>query len=80
MGGEIQSHKDLIVWQKSIDLVELIYKTTKDFPKEEIYSLTSQIKRSAISIPSNIAEGFARKSKKGINSIFVHFIGICCRT
>jgi four helix bundle protein len=54
------THKDLDVWKKSIFLVASIYETTSSFPKEEIYGLTSQIRRSAISIPSNIAEGAAR--------------------
>lgn len=60
----LKGHKDLDAWKKSIDLVECLYKQTKEFPKEENYSLTSQIRRSAISIPSNIAEGAARNSKK----------------
>lgn len=60
----LQTHKDLKVWQQSKDLVSKIYRLTATFPKEEIYSLTAQIKRSAISIPSNIAEGSARESNK----------------
>ena len=60
----INSYKNLIVWQKSMDLVEAIYDLTKYFPREEIYGLTSQIRRSAISIPSNIAEGRRRGSRK----------------
>jgi four helix bundle protein len=55
-------YRELIVWQKAMDLVELIYQLTKHFPKEELYALTSQIHRAAVSIPSNIAEGQARKS------------------
>ena len=55
-------HKDLDVWQKSIELVSEVYGLTNSFPKEEQFSLTSQIRRSAISIPSNIAEGIARSS------------------
>ncbi|MEQ8169680.1 MAG: four helix bundle protein [Candidatus Eremiobacterota bacterium] len=57
-------HKQLDVWKDSIDLVTEIYKITKEFPKEEIYSLITQIRRAAISIPCNIAEGAARKSDK----------------
>lgn len=57
-------YKDLIVWQKSIRLVVLVYEYTKDFPSTESYGLTSQIRRSAVSIPSNIAEGSKRKTKK----------------
>lgn len=56
----IESYKKLIVWQKSIELVKEIYKITENFPKTEIYGLTSQMRRSAISIPSNIAEGQRR--------------------
>jgi four helix bundle protein len=55
-------YRKLIVWQKAMDLVELIYQLTKHFPKEELYALASQIRRAAVSIPSNIAEGQARKS------------------
>lgn len=56
----MKTHKDLDVWKKAIELVVSIYKTTSSFPREEIYGLTSQIRRAAISIPSNIAEGAAR--------------------
>ncbi|WP_457640397.1 four helix bundle protein [Persephonella sp.] len=57
-------HKDLEVWKESIELVKLIYTITEEFPKSELYSLTSQLRRSAISVPSNIAEGCARNSNK----------------
>jgi four helix bundle protein len=60
----MKTHKDLNVWQESIKLVTLIYEKTKTFPKDEMFSLTSQIKRSSISIPSNISEGAARESNK----------------
>ena len=59
--NKIQSHKDLKVWQESIDLVVKIYKISENFPKHEVYGLTSQIRRAAVSIPSNIAEGAGRK-------------------
>ena len=59
----IKSYKNLIVWQKSFELSLLIYKITKSFPKEELYALTSQIRRAAISIPSNIAEGYCRQRR-----------------
>ncbi len=64
--------KELKIWQKAIDLSVSVYKATSEFPKEEIYGLTSQIKRSAISIPSNISEGAGRNSNKE----FIHFLGI----
>jgi four helix bundle protein len=60
---QLESYKDLIVWQKSIELVKVIYKITKAFPKSEIYSLANQMQRAAISIPSNIAEGWSRNHK-----------------
>ena len=59
-----QGHKDLIVWQKSMDLVVEIYVLTREFPKDETYGLVSQMRRSAVSIPSNIAEGSGRNSDK----------------
>ena len=67
---KIQSYKDLIVWQKSMDLVVAIYDLTDNFPKSEIYGLTSQMRRCSISIPSNIAEGRRRGSPKE----FRHFL------
>lgn len=58
------NHKELDAWQLSIEFVTKIYTITQDFPKNEFYGLTNQIRRSAISIPSNIAEGCARQSNK----------------
>lgn len=60
----LKSYKELIVWQKSIELVKQIYKITNEFPKSEIYGLSSQMQRAAISIPSNSAEGYSRKNPK----------------
>lgn len=60
----IKTHKDLDVWKKSMDLVMDVYRSTQTFPKEEMYGLTSQIRRAVISIPSNVAEGASRNSKK----------------
>ncbi len=57
------NHKNLLVWKKSIELVKEIYVQTNKFPKHEMYGLTSQLRRAAISVPSNIAEGASRKSK-----------------
>lgn len=60
----LNSHKELIVWQKSITLVKDIYRLTSNFPKNELYGLSSQMQRAAVSIPSNIAEGYSRKNTK----------------
>ena len=69
---EIKNHKDLEVWKKSMDLVSNIYKITESFPNKELYGLTNQIRRAAVSVPSNIAEGAARNSKKE----FIQFLYI----
>ena len=60
----IKSYKKLIVWQKSIELVKEIYILTSKFPKSEMYGIISQMRRAVVSIPSNIAEGYGRKSVK----------------
>jgi four helix bundle protein len=60
MYNDMTTYRELIVWQKSMLLVLSIYNETKSFPKEEVYALTSQIRRSAVSLPSNIAEGYGR--------------------
>ena len=60
----IKSHRDLIVWQKSMDLVVSVYRATESFPKAEVYGLTSQIRRAVTSIPANIAEGQGRRLTK----------------
>ncbi len=59
----MKTFRDLLIWQKSMNLVTEIYQITNSFPKEEIYGLSSQIRRSSISIPSNIAEGYGRNGK-----------------
>ncbi len=58
----MRSYKDLIVWQKSMQLVKFVYNLTDSFPKKEEFSLSLQLRRSAVSIPSNIAEGYGRNS------------------
>lgn len=68
---KIESFRDLIVWQKSYDLVKQIYMLTAKLPASETYGLKSQIQRSAISIPSNIAEGFCRRTPKDFKQ-FLH--------
>lgn len=60
----VYSFEKLIVWQKSIELAKQIYSTTSNFPKEEIYGLSSQIRRAVVSISSNIAEGYVKSSSK----------------
>ena len=69
---EIRSYQDLIVWQKSMEMVKLIYSLTKRLPKEETYGLSDQLRRAAVSIPSNIAEGAGRFNTKD----YVHFLRI----
>lgn len=66
----MEGYEKLIVWQKSMELFKQVYASTKGFPKSEIFGLTSQMNRAAVSIPSNIAEGYRRGSKKE----FVHFL------
>ncbi len=70
--SEIKTYKDLLIWQKGILLVKMIYKIADGFPKEESFGLLSQIKRSAVSIPSNIAEGWGRSSTQS----YIHFLKI----
>ena len=69
---KFHDYEKLVVWQKSMDLVVLIYKVTKPFPREEQFALSSQMKRCSISIPSNIAEGSRRRTAKD----FSHFLSI----
>ena len=71
------THKDLDVWKLSIDLVKDVYNITKTFPQSEIYGLTSQIRRCAVSIPSNIAEGSARSSNKEFIQFLYIALGSC---
>ena len=73
----IKSYKDLFIWQKSMILVIDIYAVTKDFPSSEIYGLTSQLRRSAVSIPSNIAEGYGRKSTTAIKDFCKYLLVLC---
>lgn len=68
----IQSYRDLLVWQEAMKLTAETYKITEKLPKSETYALSDQMRRSAVSIPSNIAEGFGRKS----TAEFIHFLSI----
>ena len=61
--GDIRSYRDLKVWQESMALVESCYRLSSEFPKEELFGLTSQLRRAAVSIPANIAEGYGRDSR-----------------
>jgi len=72
---KVQSYKNLIVWQKAMGLILAVYDLVSDFPKEEIYGLSSQMKRSANSIPSNIAEGSRRGSKKDFRHFLLNSFG-----
>jgi len=74
---KIKNYKDLNIWKRSIGLVEDIYKITMNFPKEEIYGLTSQLRKSAVSIPSNIAEGFAKFYNKEYKQFLFISLGSC---
>jgi four helix bundle protein len=67
MGG----YRDLVTWHKAMDLVQVVYLATRHFPKDQLYGLTSQLRRAAASIPSNIAEGCGRNSRNELH----HFIG-----
>ncbi len=70
MSDTIRSHKELIVWQKSMDLVAATYHLTENFPQREMYTLAAQMRKAAVSIPSNIAEGRSRSTRKD----FIHFL------
>jgi four helix bundle protein len=67
-----ESYRDLIAWRKAMDLVTDIYSATRSFPRDELYGLTNQLRRAAVSVPSNIAEGQARFSRKE----FHHFLSL----
>lgn len=71
-GDRVKTYRDLVVWQKSMVLVTEVYEISKKFPKNELYGLTSQIRRCAISLPSNIAEGYGRNSTND----YIHFLRI----
>ena len=68
----IRPHYNLLAWQEAMNLVDAVYNATKTFPKEELYGLTSQIRRAAVSVPSNLAEGAARTGRKE----FAQFLSI----
>jgi four helix bundle protein len=70
-----KDYHDLIVWQKAMELVMLVYRTTKNLPKEEIYGLTSQMRKAAVSVPSNIAEGQGRQTRKDFRNFLAISLG-----
>ena len=71
-GWQLSDYKELEAWQIAMDLAQEVYRLTRDFPKEEIYGLTNQIRRAAVAIPSNLAEGAARAGNKE----FLHFLHV----
>lgn len=77
MEEKIRTFRDLKVWQKGIELVKEVYATTKDFPREEQYGLSSQMRRSSVSVPSNIAEGFRRRYAKEHKQFLSIALGSC---
>ena len=74
----VQSYKDLVAWQKAVELVVRVYKLTRRFPKEEIYGLTAQMRRAAVSVASNIAEGQGRLSRGEFRQFLGHARGSLC--
>ncbi len=77
---KIKRLEDLEIWNKGLSLVEQIYAVTQKFPKEELYGLSSQLRRAAVSIPSNIAESFARFHNKEYKQLLYIALGSCAET
>jgi four helix bundle protein len=71
----MSGHRDLAAWQKAMALVTEIYRVTREFPKEELYGLVSQLRRAAVSVPSNIAEGYGRNSRNELHQFVGHARG-----
>lgn len=76
----VQSYRQLIAWQKAMDFVTAVYKVTQKFPKEETYGVTSQLRRAAVSIPSNIAEGQGRQTTGEFRQFLGHARGSLLET
>lgn len=74
-GQQIRDHRDLIAWQKAMNLVTFVYRASRSFPREEADGLTSQLRRAAVSIPANIAEGQGRRSKPEFRQFLGHARG-----
>ncbi len=77
MNEKIRSYRDLEIWKEGIELVKDIYTFTENFPKQEVYSLVAQMRRSALSIPSNVAEGFRRYHNKEYKQFLYVLLGSC---
>ena len=75
--GKINNFKDLRIWRQGMDLVQEIYAITKNFPPQEVYGLTAQMRRAAVSVPSNIAEGFRRKHSREYRQFLATALGSC---
>ena len=73
----VKSYKELEIWKKGIDIVNCVYKATSTFPKEELYGITAQMRRSSVSIPANIAEGFARQHNREYRQFLYVALGSC---
>ena len=74
---KIKNFRDLNIWKLGIEVVEDIYRVTKDFPRDELYGLVSQMRRSSVSIPSNISEGFTRKHNREYKQFLYVTLGSC---
>ena len=77
MAKGVNNFKDLRIWKIAVELVKKIYKTSSKFPKEEVYGLTSQMRRAAVSIPSNVAEGFRRQHNNEFKQFLYISLGSC---
>jgi four helix bundle protein len=77
MDDKIKNFRDLNIWKKAIELIKKVYEASRGFPKEELYALSSQMRRSAVSIPSNVAEGFRRKHNKEFKQFLYIALGSC---
>jgi four helix bundle protein len=73
--NDVKSYRDLKVWAKGVELAKFVYLLTKDFPKAEVYGLTSQMRRATVSVPANIAEGHARQHRNEYRQFVHHSLG-----
>ena len=80
MNEKIRSYRDLEIWKEGIELVKEIYRSTENFPRQEMYSLVAQMRRSALSIPSNVAEGFRRYHNKEYKQFLYILLGSCAES